>query len=96
MTTRRPDLSRVAFVFTCDPCAAEHFPHAELPRVAAVLGPRDWIGHLRCAVIHATHTARLTTSGFEVADPDPDEKDGIELWCPHSKWDAALDEWTTP
>ncbi len=89
-----PDLSHMAFVFTCDPCAAEFFPQATLPKLADVLGPRDWDGEMRSAVVHAACAADFVANGFEIVDPDPDEYDGVELYCPHYKWDAAADEWT--
>jgi len=87
-----PDLRNVAFVFTCDPCAAEFFPQTALPRLADVLGPRDWDGEMRGAVVHAACAADFVANGFEIVDPDPDEALGVELYCPHYKWDAAADE----
>lgn len=88
-----PDLSKVAFVFMCDPCAAEYFPRSHPPRLADVLGPRDWDGEMRCAVVHAICSADFVANGFEIVGPDPDENEGVELYCPHYKWDAAADEW---
>jgi hypothetical protein len=91
-----PDLRNVAFVFMCDPCAAEFFPQAQLPRLADVLGPREWDGEMRSAVVHAACAADFVANGFGIigADSDdPEDNDGPELYCPHYKWDAAVDEW---
>jgi hypothetical protein len=91
-----PDLRNVAFVFTCDPCAAEFFPQAQLPRVAGVLGPGDWDGEMRSAVVHAACAAYFVANGFEIvgADPDdPEDSAGPDLFCPHYKWDEAAEEW---
>ena len=90
-----PDLRNVAFVLMCDPCAGEFFPRAQLPRLADVLGDRDWDwdGEMRYAVVHAACAADFVANGFEIVDPDPDEALGVELYCPHYKWDAAADEW---
>jgi hypothetical protein len=38
----------------------------------------------------------FVANGFEIVDPDPDEFLGVELYCPHRKWEAALDEWAAP
>jgi hypothetical protein len=89
-----PDLSNVAFVFTCDACAAEYFPGATLPRVADVLGSRDWDSEMHSAVVHAACAADFVANGFEIVGPDPGENAGADLYCPHYKWDAAADEWT--
>ena len=89
-----PDMSNVAFVLMCDPCASEFFPQAQPPRLVDVLGPRDWDGEMRATVVHAACAATFVANGFEIVDPDPDENAGVELYCPHYKWDAAADEWT--
>jgi hypothetical protein len=68
-------------------------PAAQLPRLADVLGPREWDGEMRAAVVHAACAATFVANGFEIVDPDPDEALGVELYCPHYKWDAAADEW---
>jgi hypothetical protein len=93
-----PDLSNVAFIFTCDRCAGEFFPDTQLPKIAEVLGDRDWgwDGEMRSAVVHAACTAGFMANGFEIVDPVPDPALGLELYCPHHKWDAALDEWAVP
>jgi hypothetical protein len=89
-----PDMSNVAFVLMCDPCASEFFPQAQPPRLVDVLGPRDWDGEMRATVVHAACAATFVANGFEIVDPDPDENAGVELYCPYYKWDAAADEWT--
>lgn len=90
--TAEPDLSNVVFVLMCDPCA-QTYPGGPPPRLADVLGPRGWDGQMRCAVMPWILLPDLRDAGFETADLAPDENEGVELYCPHLKWDAALDEW---
>jgi hypothetical protein len=89
-----PDLSSVAFVLMCDPCA-QTYPEGPPPRLDDVFGPRGWHGELRCGVVPAILVSDLKAAGFEIVDPDPDPALGLDLYCPHCKWDAALDEWRT-
>lgn len=88
-----PDLSKVAFVFMCDPCAADYFPQKPLPRVGDILVRGGWDSEMRSAAVHSSCAADFVANGFEIVDPDPDENDGLELYCAHYKWDAAADEW---
>jgi hypothetical protein len=94
--TAEPDLRNAAFVFMCDPCAAEFFPSARPRRLADVLGPGDWDGEMRSAVVHPACAADFVANGFEIvgADPeDPEDNSGPDLYCPHYKWDAAAGQW---